>query len=891
MASNHSNPLSPSTSSGNSPDQIHSEVATASTLLHNPSTSSTTLLGSRSTPEDSSKSSPEELCRSLNLDPELLNSKGDTAGPLGPIAPMSKVPESWASASTLNTSSDICERLDRLELERDERRRAAEEKHAIAERLKRESGAAGLSATEAKLRVMQLRRDIRAAGAMTPRRSTVGLFKAVCSTDLLFLIDTTGSMAASIHAAKEQVKSIVNDIQIGFFNETEVRIAVVAYKDHSDKPNIQFLDFTNSVDRVKSFISGLAASGGLDAPEDVLGGIRQALNASWQQQTKCIIHIADAPPHGNTLHNLGATADDYSTPGSEPHKLTHGPLLKQMIDLKINYALLRINQTTDRMAFTFFQEYVQGSSDCKLLKSNIYYSQACDIAASSRSSYRNSKHKAGPLFQEFELGTSFSALRHLVVKVVTTSASRTAVRLSASGSRTGKTSKMGVTKNLKAIEEDEDDAEDTQMETIAPVWETRSWFNETLEVEGFSPDIEVHGASTLEDMMAHDDNIMMGITELTLYKRSRPFAQGAMRIAAYARTAASANRFVVKSFKRGGKRLPHLAEDMRGQALCKAFALEFSALSGEEHSLDFIVTTCLKRKSGKASSDECLSLEPFIEGTYVKYNNNCGYVNEDDPEDMFNRAAQAFSHFTFERSKGHFLVSDLQGVGKLLTDPAIHTLDPERFKLSDTNLGKEGFKFFFSTHVCNALCNKLGLKSNASMIMSNKYEFRDNWPIMDETVCCTNKLCGKIVHLASAKQTDQFPGYWCDTCFPQLSSSIQKWICVAPGPHHEFDMSEFFLESQGGSTQRRCPEHREKEVSIIRTARVSEFFADLQTRSASDESPASSKKKGDLVVSKTPIGSETYRKDGSETVVSAGCASNIWARLKSLGKKKSTVFK
>jgi hypothetical protein len=35
-------------------------------------------------------------------------------------------------------------------------------------------------------------------------------------------------------------------------------------------------------------------------------------------------------------------------------------------------------------------------------------------------------------------------------------------------------------------------------------------------------------------------------------------------------------------------------------------------------------------------------------------------------------------------------VCDLRGEGHVLTDPAIHILDPERFKLADTNLGKEG---------------------------------------------------------------------------------------------------------------------------------------------------------------------------------------------------------
>src|SRR5262249_54521529 len=161
---------------------------------------------------------------------------------------------------------------------------------------------------------------------------------------------------------------------------------------------------------------------------------------------------------------------------------------------------------------------------------------------------------------------------------------------------------------LAAIEEDEDDADDSQLETNPPQWDTPGWLDETLIVEGFSPDVVVHGARTLKDMMAHDDNIKMSITELTIHMRSRPFAQGAMRVASYARTTTSTNRFVVKSFKRGGKRLAHSAEDMRCQALCKAFALEFNALTREEHSIDFIVTTCLKAKPGIASGGECMSL-------------------------------------------------------------------------------------------------------------------------------------------------------------------------------------------------------------------------------------------------------------------------------------------
>ncbi|KAH0559113.1 hypothetical protein GP486_004325 [Trichoglossum hirsutum] len=746
-------------------------------------------------------------------------------------------PSSRSSSTLASATSATRERLRLAELERDELRRAmdgerakasemrrlAEEERAVAERLKREGGATGISAVEATLRALQLDRDMRKAAAESPRRPTTGLFREACSTDLLFLIDTTGSMAPYINAAKEQVKSIVNDIKLAFLNEAEVRIAVVGYKDHEDSPNIQFLDFTPSADRVREFLNELTATGGGDAPEDVLGGIQQAINATWKQQTRCIIHIADAPPHGHTFHDSPEPWDRYPVPGCEPHGLTHEPLLRQLVGLKINYALLRINNTTDRTAFTFSQAYAAASAACKLHKSNRYCSQAEAEFRRSFPGGRSSKSSAKAVlqFEEAALGTTYSALRHLVLKSVTTSASRTAFRMSvARANPVGLDKKLDI--NLAAIEEDEDDADDAKLEKTPPRWDTPGWLNETLMVEGFSPDVVVHSASTLNDMMAHDDNIKMSITELTIHKRSQPFAQGAMRVASYARMSSSTNHFVVKSFKRGGKRLAHLAEDMRCQALCKAFALEFSALAGEQHSIDFIVTTCLKGKSGTASGDDCMSLEPFIGGAYVKYNNNCGYVNEEIPGDQYNQAAQAFSHFTFERSQGRFMVSDLQGVGNLLTDPAIHTLDLERFKLVDTNLGMDGFKFFFATHTCNNICRKLGLKSSAATLMSGTPEFRATWPSMDNTVCCSNKMCGRIVRLAKAKKSIKFPGYhWCNTCWPQLRSYTVKLICVAPGTHHEFEVSKFFYASQGRTTPRKCPIHREGDDTLPRSAVVS----------------------------------------------------------------------
>jgi hypothetical protein len=56
-------------------------------------------------------------------------------------------------------------------------------------------------------------------------------------------------------------------------------------------------------------------------------------------------------------------------------------------------------------------------------------------------------------------------------------------------------------------------------------------------------------------------------------------------------------------------------------------------------------------------------LEHLIEGDYIKYNNNCGFVEGADAEDERVRdTPQAFSHFTFEYTKGQKIVVDIQGV-------------------------------------------------------------------------------------------------------------------------------------------------------------------------------------------------------------------------------------
>ncbi|KAL2135943.1 hypothetical protein VTI74DRAFT_6171 [Chaetomium olivicolor] len=457
-------------------------------------------------------------------------------------------------------------------------------------------------------------------------------------------------MKRHIEAAKNQVTSIMEDIRAAFFHEADFRVAVVGYKDHDDAAHIQYLKFTHKTDKVYAFWTNLS-------PQAEMTYLR----TFWAVCSR--------------------------------------PCMR-------------------RTTYTFFQSYAALSPDCRLHESNKYWAAARALSDSSNMAgfqgwaVSSCRAHTGLQFDELNLGTSNQALRHMVVKIVITSASRSAsVSTLGGGMRGPNRPERPALPMIHETPVESEEESNGVLHTTPPQWDTPGWLNEVVEFEAFSTDVHT----------------CINTTDLTVHMRDQPFAQEATRVAAYARSAASRNRLVVKSFKR--------------------------------------------------------------------------------------RAAQAFSHFTFERSRGRSLVSDMQSVGHVLADPAIHTLDPHRFPLVETNLHAEGFKFFFVTHECNSVCAQLGLKSNRSMILSGDYKFRnvcfDDMKTANMMVCCSNKLCSRIVRTARAKTSDEFSGYrWCNNCWPELRWSIVRTLCTAPGPLHEFKLCRFFYESQGQIAPRFCPKHR-----------------------------------------------------------------------------------
>jgi len=118
--------------------------------------------------------------------------------------------------------------------------------------------------------------------------------------DVLFLIDTTGSMSDEIEVVKEKMRDMVAEIASGD-PPPRVRFGVVAYRDRGDEYVTKVTPLTEDIDAIVAGIGELQATGGGDEPESLNEALHVALrDVNWdpaEEVDKTVFLIADAPPH------------------------------------------------------------------------------------------------------------------------------------------------------------------------------------------------------------------------------------------------------------------------------------------------------------------------------------------------------------------------------------------------------------------------------------------------------------------------------------------------------------------------------------------------------------------------------------------------------------------
>lgn len=118
--------------------------------------------------------------------------------------------------------------------------------------------------------------------------------------DIVFVLDTTGSMSGLIQTAKEKIWSIATTMASAQ-PTPEIRIGLVGYRDRGDAYVTKTIDLSDDLDSVYAALMDFQAEGGGDNPESVNAALSQAVNnMSWsrkEQAYQVIFLVGDAPPH------------------------------------------------------------------------------------------------------------------------------------------------------------------------------------------------------------------------------------------------------------------------------------------------------------------------------------------------------------------------------------------------------------------------------------------------------------------------------------------------------------------------------------------------------------------------------------------------------------------
>jgi Mg-chelatase subunit ChlD len=114
--------------------------------------------------------------------------------------------------------------------------------------------------------------------------------------DVVFAVDTTGSMSGLIEGAKRTVWSIATHIRQTDPN-ANLRIGLVAYRDTGDDYITRPFSLTSDLDAVYAELTTYEAAGGGDGPEHVAAALRDALGMRWRAGAKKLVFVVgDAPP-------------------------------------------------------------------------------------------------------------------------------------------------------------------------------------------------------------------------------------------------------------------------------------------------------------------------------------------------------------------------------------------------------------------------------------------------------------------------------------------------------------------------------------------------------------------------------------------------------------------
>lgn len=143
-------------------------------------------------------------------------------------------------------------------------------------------------------------------------KPTSGLVAKLREVDIVFVIDSTGSMSSQIAEVKSRLAEFARKLKASSVHPS-VAYGVAAYRDHPPEDSsfvVHPVLLSDDVEKTVKDLQSLTADGGGDGPEAVLDGLDYALKSiGWRPHShKVILLTGDAPPHGMAAR-YGGKAD------------------------------------------------------------------------------------------------------------------------------------------------------------------------------------------------------------------------------------------------------------------------------------------------------------------------------------------------------------------------------------------------------------------------------------------------------------------------------------------------------------------------------------------------------------------------------------------------------
>jgi hypothetical protein len=118
--------------------------------------------------------------------------------------------------------------------------------------------------------------------------------------EVVFCLDTTGSMSGLIEGAKQKIWGIANQIIKGE-PKPELHIGLVGYRDYGDEYVTKIYPLNDDLDTVFENLMSFRADGGGDTPEHVNKALHDSVHSiKWgsdENTLKLIFLVGDCPPH------------------------------------------------------------------------------------------------------------------------------------------------------------------------------------------------------------------------------------------------------------------------------------------------------------------------------------------------------------------------------------------------------------------------------------------------------------------------------------------------------------------------------------------------------------------------------------------------------------------